>query len=290
MRVYKKHTQKTACNYLIDSSIKDCFIVYCFEARYYRAPVFTSRDPLFEKYFWMSPYAYCANNPVKFVDPSGCEPIDPRTGKQVNLNLYRAAVYEWNYNNRHVRDENLYSRATPLIPRQRGNPDGAWSGATYFPHASVWGCISSGAQNALGKLFPNNGNVSADYGSPNDGAWRRAALLGSYTYVDDKYAVSEVFRIGEKSFNIMTVEENYITQIVNLERTSRDGKFNINSVTSFDIEKGDVQSRTVKTWWGGSRTEKYRILNVTETIQQYKNNQAIGEKQVRKYTTEEVIK
>ena len=26
---------------------------------------------MFEKYFWMTPYAYCANNPVKYVDPDG---------------------------------------------------------------------------------------------------------------------------------------------------------------------------------------------------------------------------
>ena len=45
--------------------------MYYYEARYYAPPVFTSRDPLFEKYFWMSPYAYCANNPVKYVDPDG---------------------------------------------------------------------------------------------------------------------------------------------------------------------------------------------------------------------------
>ena len=45
--------------------------MYYYEARYYAPPAFTSRDPLFEKYFWMSPYAYCANNPVKYVDPSG---------------------------------------------------------------------------------------------------------------------------------------------------------------------------------------------------------------------------
>ncbi len=45
--------------------------MYYYEARYYAPPIFTSRDPLFEKYFWMSPYAYCANNPVKYVDPSG---------------------------------------------------------------------------------------------------------------------------------------------------------------------------------------------------------------------------
>jgi hypothetical protein len=47
--------------------------MYYYEARYYAPPTFTSRDPLFEKYFWMSPYAYCANNPIKYVDPSGEE-------------------------------------------------------------------------------------------------------------------------------------------------------------------------------------------------------------------------
>ena len=47
--------------------------MYYYEARYYKPPVFTSRDPMFEKYFWMTPYAYCANNPVKYVDPDGEE-------------------------------------------------------------------------------------------------------------------------------------------------------------------------------------------------------------------------
>ena len=46
-----------------------------YEARYYKPPVFTSRDPMFEKYFWMTPYAYCANNPVKYVDPDGEFPM-----------------------------------------------------------------------------------------------------------------------------------------------------------------------------------------------------------------------
>ncbi len=47
--------------------------MYYYEARYYKPPVFTSRDAMFEKYFWITPYAYCANNPVKYVDPSGEE-------------------------------------------------------------------------------------------------------------------------------------------------------------------------------------------------------------------------
>jgi hypothetical protein len=32
---------------------------------------FTTVDPLAEKYYSISPYAYCNNNPIKFVDPTG---------------------------------------------------------------------------------------------------------------------------------------------------------------------------------------------------------------------------
>ena len=58
--------------------------MYYYEARYYKPPVFTSRDPMFEKYFWMTPYAYCANNPVKYVDPSG-EDISTHVDKDGNV-------------------------------------------------------------------------------------------------------------------------------------------------------------------------------------------------------------
>ena len=46
---------------------------YDYGARNYDAivPVFTSLDPLCEKYYHISPYAYCANNPVRFIDPDG---------------------------------------------------------------------------------------------------------------------------------------------------------------------------------------------------------------------------
>jgi len=30
-----------------------------------------SVDPLCEKYYWISPYAYCLNNPVRYTDPTG---------------------------------------------------------------------------------------------------------------------------------------------------------------------------------------------------------------------------
>lgn len=44
-----------------------------FGARYYSStlPMWLSVDPLSNKYPHISPYAYCGNNPVRFVDPDG---------------------------------------------------------------------------------------------------------------------------------------------------------------------------------------------------------------------------
>ena len=43
------------------------------EARYYESHLstFNSTDPMWHKYPSLSPYAYCANNPLRYVDPSG---------------------------------------------------------------------------------------------------------------------------------------------------------------------------------------------------------------------------
>ena len=48
-----------------------------FGARYYdsEAGIWISVDPLLDKYLSFSPYVYCANNPIKFVDPDGRENI-----------------------------------------------------------------------------------------------------------------------------------------------------------------------------------------------------------------------
>jgi RHS repeat-associated protein len=46
---------------------------YDYEARQYDPAMgrFTTMDPLAEKYYSISPYVYCLNNPVKYVDPDG---------------------------------------------------------------------------------------------------------------------------------------------------------------------------------------------------------------------------
>jgi len=44
---------------------------YDYSARHYDGIRFTSVDPLAEKYYSISPYAYVANNPLKYIDPTG---------------------------------------------------------------------------------------------------------------------------------------------------------------------------------------------------------------------------
>ncbi|MFQ9317616.1 RHS repeat domain-containing protein [Dysgonomonas mossii] len=53
--------------------------LYDYSARYYESAVgrFTSVDPLAEKYYNISPYTYVANNPLKYVNPTGKELEDP---------------------------------------------------------------------------------------------------------------------------------------------------------------------------------------------------------------------
>ena len=53
--------------------------MYDFGARWYDVagvPMWTSIDPLAEKYYSISPYAYCVNNPVKYIDIKGLAPGD----------------------------------------------------------------------------------------------------------------------------------------------------------------------------------------------------------------------
>ena len=44
---------------------------YDYGARHMDGMRFTTMDPMAEKYYDISPYAYCANNPIKFVDENG---------------------------------------------------------------------------------------------------------------------------------------------------------------------------------------------------------------------------
>ena len=50
---------------------------YDYGARNYDATLcqFTTIDPMCEKYYHISPYAYCGNNPINAIDPTGCDSV-----------------------------------------------------------------------------------------------------------------------------------------------------------------------------------------------------------------------
>ena len=66
---------------------------YYYGARYYnpRLSIWNSVDPLAEKYPSWSPYAYCGNNPINYIDPDGRFRL-PANATREERALYTAAV------------------------------------------------------------------------------------------------------------------------------------------------------------------------------------------------------
>jgi RHS repeat-associated protein len=71
-----------------------------YSARHYDATLgrFTTPDPLAEKYYSISPYAYCAGNPMRFIDPDGKAAVDAFGGPVetylINLWDYYKEIYK----------------------------------------------------------------------------------------------------------------------------------------------------------------------------------------------------
>ena len=61
---------------------------YDYGARQYDAALgkWHAVDPMVEKYYAVSPYGYCGNNPIKFIDPKGMVLRDFRIDKYGNIN------------------------------------------------------------------------------------------------------------------------------------------------------------------------------------------------------------
>ena len=97
---------------------------YDYGARQYNSivPSWTSVDPLAEKYYNISPYVYCGNNPVNIIDPNGMEWVTDSAGN---------AHWDANYTKDNVPEGMTYLGATCLMMDNfkpevfKGNSDGS---------------------------------------------------------------------------------------------------------------------------------------------------------------------
>ena len=176
-------------------------------------------DPVFADNSSFSPYIFTNNNPILLIDPDGGNPIDPRTGKPFHIKFTRAAIYTYDdlsSTDSKNPDADLIRRNTGFwrsMYRVRGKPDGLWDGAYSFKHDRSLSYLSNPAISKLKKLFPNKEHIT--YCSPQESTrpWLCAAQIGTYSFIDDYYCESEVLFIDLHEFNIINVENNYISQI-----------------------------------------------------------------------------
>ncbi len=271
---------------------------YDFGARHYNpwAVRWGSIDVMASKYNEYSPYIYAVNNPVLFIDPDGEDPINPQTGKPYKISLYRHAPIFGTVKPGNNPDNKLLGRINnwqrKLNLRGRGGDTGVWEGHSDIRHDLTSRLFSTGANTALRGLLGLENRASEFVSAseaPIDAFWEKAAESGSYSFLAPTFAESEVFFIDEQSAEAVTVEDNYIKQIVGLERND-DGEFDVSKVTSFETKKGEIKTREKKSFFGLiTKIEKYRELTVTETVQNYSNNKPSGKSTTRTYTREEII-
>ncbi|MCR5424719.1 MAG: RHS repeat-associated core domain-containing protein [Bacteroidales bacterium] len=147
-------------------------------ARYYWSELLTgwlSVDPMSDKYPSMSPYAYCAWNPVKLVDPDGEWPRNPKHIRQAKrfANKNDGALSVWTEKNG-VRLASVVcvERTNPcevsvsitLFQPEGYDPRGGIRQASGFANAEMW--MDSPAENAIDAVAKGAANIA--YGVLND--------------------------------------------------------------------------------------------------------------------------
>ena len=94
-----------------------------FGSRYYSSDlsIWLSVDPMSDKYPWLSPYVYCANNPVKLVDPNGMKWETPED-EQTAGKLKEKAEMQRDY---YIERINHYSKKYDNAKSERGKRNNA---------------------------------------------------------------------------------------------------------------------------------------------------------------------
>ncbi len=149
---------------------------YDYSARQYEPALgrFTTMDPLAEKYYSISPYAYCFNNPVRYIDPTGMVPEgDLAKSEPKGLREYVNLFFSW------------LSYEIGMHPRQRSSEDRAVQEDAKRRLDKAIEAVNAVNETALS--FVPGGEIGYNYLTNQeieveDFAWEAAALLPFVKY------------------------------------------------------------------------------------------------------------
>jgi RHS repeat-associated protein len=98
---------------------------YDFEARAFDPTLmrFTTIDPLAEKYYSISPYAYCGNNPVNAIDPTGMDYYMITSDGRMVLALKTDDKYDRLYSPHNTENNFMKVNDQSLLPQLAGGKD-----------------------------------------------------------------------------------------------------------------------------------------------------------------------
>ena len=139
--------------------------LYDYSARYMEPALgrFTMMDPMAEKYYSISPYAYCANNPVRFVDPDGRDwwsTNDPGEIERILLQLK---------NKEKVNTESFGDQWTRVTDKELANGMGVFDDTSlgFTVNGESWENAGYGAKDGMNisyfELGVNSLNKSAEF-------------------------------------------------------------------------------------------------------------------------------
>lgn len=129
--------------------------LYDSHARFYDSMIgrTTSQDPLAEKYSGVSPYLWCAGNPIKFIDKNGKQPvkyIDENGIKRIDWSIVvMVKALDSNANEKAIAKHEKYKKAICEGLENEFNLylNGDGNGAFGLTRKAIYITISSGAPN-----------------------------------------------------------------------------------------------------------------------------------------------
>lgn len=123
-----------------------------FGARMYDDEIcrWTTVDPLAEKYYSMTPYNYCANNPVMFVDPEGKE--------KISWKFHEPTRGRGRYNNEHIwkKDNDRYCQGFGIRATEKGRNRAIDNFKNYKNILSIHGHGTNNGREIVEYLAPDN--------------------------------------------------------------------------------------------------------------------------------------